>query len=132
MTKVRPFIGALLLLMFVFGFGSRVAIAAAAAPTACDTVDFYVYNGTGQLIDFESSNWTPGASLYTWYAYLSPGEAVRYTLTAGSFELYASDALGGEWYLDEGVILPACSQVAIYVKLVKGKPVLRVKILMDK
>lgn len=127
MKKAKVFIRALLLLVCVFGAGS--ASAASAAATPCNTVDFYVYNGTGWLIDFEASNWTPGAALYTWYGYLSPSEEARFNLSAGSFELYASDALGGAWYLDKMVDLPACSRVAVYVKFVNGSPAFKLKII---
>ncbi|MFN2195082.1 MAG: hypothetical protein ACK2UW_03045 [Anaerolineales bacterium] len=125
----KPLIGAFLLLVFFLSAGINPALAAAEPSSACHTAEFYVYNGTDWLIDFESSNLTPGAFPYTWYGYLAPGEAARYTLAAGTIELYASEALGGTWYLDEMVDLSACSRIAVYVKLVNDTPTLKLKIL---
>lgn len=94
------------------------------------TIDFYISNTLDVPVEYDVTNWTIGDLVH---GIIDPAQEHRYSLSPsifppGYYEFFVTDQR--TWDIFEWVDLPACSRVAIYIKMVKGQPVLKVKVIL--
>jgi hypothetical protein len=117
-----------LCLGLLLGTNQTPVRAASPGEEPCSTVDFYVYNDFDGEIMFDLINWSIGER---WLIHLDFGQEARFSMPEGGFEFWAQPmAYGQDWYLSDYHYFPACSRVATYIKIVKGEPLLRLKVFL--
>lgn len=126
---INKIIRSLLLFGIVFALGAsaRPAAAGGIINATCSTIQIYITNTVDAEIYYDAANWTTADRRIGW---LQPGESHLLTLTPGVIEFWVEkwEVNGTDnWDLDTWVYIPGCSRAAIYVKIVKGEPQLKVK-----
>jgi hypothetical protein len=93
----------------------------------CETIDLYFSEGMEAEGYFDFANWTTADRRF---GYLGEMQEHHLTMTPGAIEFYV-EIYGPDgrtaWQLGEWQYLPGCSRAAVYLKVVGGQPVLRVR-----
>lgn len=116
-------------ILITLAVGQLPALAGSAATGDCSQVDFYISNTIDATVFYDVTNVTIADVVL---GNIAPGEEHRISVPSHSFppgyyEFWVTDHR--EWEYGEWVYVPACSRVAMYIKLVRGQPVLKVKVI---
>jgi len=94
----------------------------------CETIDLYFFEGVEAEGYFDFANWTTADRRF---GYLGEFSEHHLSMTPGAIEFYV-EIYGPDgdtaWQLGEWQYLPGCSRGAVYLKVVGGQPVLRVRV----
>jgi hypothetical protein len=113
-------------------FGSALGVpphTRLAEPAAqCETIDLYFFESVEAEGYFDFANWTTADRRF---GYLGELSEHHLSMTPGLIEFYVEIyGPGGDTaaQLGEWQYLPGCSRAAVYLKVVGGQPVLRVRV----